>query len=416
VSIDFRGLKPRSDDPLAQVFTELQKKVAKFITSQQTDLIDSDNEDIYTDGQDMDSVIKYHSELSSQQLFSFDKKFFPPSDAVMVKGWWRSLDLGNEVKDRSSNNHTAQLYGDPTLVDGTIDLGIHTKGTKSIARRMNRPTSEFQNLEWMQIPDHADFRISSLTTGISIFTRVRFQGLDVNGNRDPTIFEKLDDSTPNNAYMLQAKSDGRLVFIVKKGGTTYAKETTAPTVASGAVYDIWAVFDIADNSIHIYVDGTERAVSNFAGTVNWQTTLTNHDLFVFRRGLGDDGGFVYGDFYDLKYYPEYVVSNLDVQYHFNNKWTITNIPFGHVMITNYWATFGTTPATPLCSFSESSFTTTSFNVCIGGGGGGGTTICSFSEPSFTTSFNVCVGGGGGGGGTTPGDAFDDIAFDEAAFD
>jgi hypothetical protein len=392
MSVDFRGLRPTSTDPLLALFVELQKSVLKKIRDDQVALLDSDNEDIFSDGQDMDTAIKYHSELGSQQRFTFDKKFYPAGDAQRIKLWLRARDLGNAVKDRSGQNHTAVLYGDPTLVDGTIDIGVHTFGVKSIARRMNRPTSDFENLEWMQVSDTADLRVTPLTVGISIFTRVRFQSLAQNGGRDPTLFEKIDDGTPNNAYMLQAKDDGRLVFVVKKGGVTYAKETTSPTVTAGTVYDIWAVFDIADNSIHIYVDGTERTVSNFAGSVNWQTTLTNFDLFVFRRGLGEDGGFVYGDFYDLKYYPEYVVSDLDVTRHYENKWTISNIAFGHVMITNYWATFtGVGPTLGLCSFSSVSFSPLSFNICVGSGGGGG-------PPPVA------------------GDGFDDAGFDTLGFD
>lgn len=392
MSSDFRGLVPATGDPMLQLVVTLMKRQAKFLTQQQLDLVDSDNEDIFTNGQDMETAIKYHSELSSQQKFTFDKKFYPAGDAGLIKLWLRARDLGNYVKDRSGQNHTASLYGDPTLVNGTIDLGVHTYGVKSIARRMNRPTSDFQNLEWMQVPDHADLRITPLTVGISIFIRVRFQSLAQQGGRDPTLFEKIDDSTPNNGYMLQAKADGRLVAVFKKGGVTYQWETATPTVTAGTVYDIWAVFDLADNSIHIYVDGVEKTLSLFTGTVNWQTTLTNHDLFVFRRGLGTDGGFVQGDFYDLKYYPEYVVSDLDVTRHYTNKWTISNIPFGQVMITNYWATFGAGGVVPgLCSFSETSFSPISFNVCVGSGGGGGT-------------------------GGTPGLAFDEGQFDSGQFD
>ena len=108
---------------------------------------------------------------------------------------------------------------------------------------------------------------------------------------------------------------------------------------------------------------------------------TNHDLFVFRRGLGEDGGFVQGDFYDLKYYPEYVVSDLDVGRHYENKWTISDIAFGHVMITNYWATFGGVIIPSLCSFSATSFSPLSFNICVGGGGGGISGI-GFDEGQF----------------------------------
>jgi hypothetical protein len=392
MSVDFRGLRPTSNDPLLALFVELQKSVLKKIREDQIALLDSDNEDIFSDGQDMDTAIKYHSELGSQQKFTFDKKFYPAGDAGRIKLWLRARDLGNVVKDRSGQNHNAALYGDPTLVDGTLDLGIHTHGVKSIARRMNRPTSDFQNLEWMQVPDHEDLRVSSLTVGFAWFMRVRFNSLAQQGGRDPTLFEKIDDSTPNNAYMLQAKSDGRLVFIVKKGGVTYAKETASPTVIAGAVYDIFAAFDLADNSFHIYVDGTERTLANFTGTVNWQATLTNHDLFIFRRGLGTDGGFCYADFYDIKLYSPYVVSDVDVTWHFENKWTISPIAFGHVMITNYWATFGA-------------------------GGGVIPGLCSFSETSFSPiSFNICVGSGGGGPPPTPGaDFYDDTYFDPLFF-
>jgi len=275
-------------------------------------------------------------------------------------------------------------------VDGTIDLGIHNYGVKSLARRMNRPTSDFVNLEWMQVPDTSDLQITGLAVGISIFARVRFNSLAQQDSRSPTIFEKIDDSTPNNAYMLQAKDDGRLVFIVKRAGVTYAKESATPTVLTGSVYDIWAVFDAADNSIHIYLDGIALSLQPFTGAINWQTTLTNHDLFVFRRGLGDTGGFVNGDFYDLKYYPEYVVTDQDVLHHYTNKWTISDIPFGQVMITNYWATFGAAVSGLVCSFSPVSFS--------------------------PTSFNICVGGGGGGPAPTPGDAFLDSDYDPMAFD
>ncbi len=368
MSTDFRGLRPRSDDPLLQVFVELQKKFAKFITSQQTELIDSDNEDIYTDGQDMDSAIKYHSELSSQQLFKFDTKYYPPGDAALIKLWLRARDLGNAVKDRSGQNHTANLYGDPTLVDGTLDLGIHTYGTKSIARRMNRPTSDFENLEWLDVPDHADIRSASLTVGISIFVRFRLHSLAQQNGRAPTIFQKIEDSVATDAYQLQAKSDGRLVFIFKNAGATIAKETATPTILTGSVYDVWAVFDEADDSVHVYVNGAELPLQNFTGTVNWQTNTTNYDLQIFRRGPDLEEGFVYGDFYDLKFYPEYVVSNLDVLHHYNNKWTISDIPFGHVMIANYWATYGSSVVVPgICSFSPISFSTSSFKTCIGGG-------------------------------------------------
>ena len=386
---------------MLQLVVALMKRQAKFLTQQQVDLVDSDNEDIFSDGQDMETAIKYHSELSSTHKFTFLKDYYPPfePDGNVVKMWLRGNNLGSTTQDYSGFNRFATIYGDPTLVDGTIDLGIFDGGAvKSIARRMNRPTSDYENLEWLQVPDSGGIQVTDQTIGTSIFVRFRIFSLADQEGRSPTIFQKIDDSTPNNGIMLQVKDDGRLVCIVKRGGTTTAKETAPSTITTTGTssslsyssfdpasfdpisfdtlaelppvitgtnipYDVFITYAAATPAINIYVNGENKTLSNFSGSVNWQTTLTNHDFFIFRRGLGDAGGFVYGDFYDLKYYRNRVITQQEVTNHYNNKWTISDIDFGHVMVTNYWATIwagGAAPGEP--SFTGTSFTPTSFTV------------------------------------------------------
>ena len=341
MSTDFRGLRPASNDPLLQLFTELQKRFAKFITGQQVDLIDSDNEDIYTDGQDIDTVIKYHSELSSTHLFNFLPGYFPPfePDGNVVKTWLRGTNTGNTVKDVSGFNHTATIYGDPTLVDGTTDLGTFTGAIKSIALRFNRHTSDFETEEHLSIPDHSDIQLSAISTGFSIFVRFRMKAIADQGGIAATIFEKIDDSTPSNGYMLQVLSDGRLLFIVKKGGVATAKYAAAGSIIIDTVYDVFVTFTVSGSVEHIYINGADKSLSSFVGTINWRDVPTNHDLFIFTRGQNSTPrGSVYGDFYDYKYYSQYIVSQTEVTRHYTNKWTISNIPFGQVMVTNHWAT------------------------------------------------------------------------------
>jgi len=363
-STDFRGLVPASDDPTQQAIVSLIKKLAKNTIANQIELIDSDNEDIYSNGQDMDTVIKYHSELSSTHSFDFSREYFPPfePDGDILRTWIRGTNTGNSTKDISTFNHTASIHGDPTLVDGTLDLGTFTGAIKSIAMRMNRPTSDFENLEYLSIDDHADIRIGSLATGFSIFVRVRLFSLADQNGRAPTIFEKTEDATPTNAYMLQAKSDGKLLFITKKGGTTTAKETAAGTVTTNTVYDIFLTFAVSGAVEHIYVNGVDKTLTTFAGSVNWQTSTTDYDLFLFRRGPDEEEGMVYGDLYDYKYYREKVVSQTEVTHHYTNKWTISDIGFGQVMITNHWSTAFTGGGLGGPSFTSGSFTTTSFEV------------------------------------------------------
>jgi hypothetical protein len=364
-STDFRGLVPASNDSTLQLIVALMKKLAKNTIANQIELIDSDNEDIYSNGQDMDTVIKYHSELSSTHRFDFLTEYFPPfePDGDIVKMWLRGNNTGNTTQDYSGFDRFATIYGDPTLVDGTIDLGIMVGGSvKSIARRMNRPTSDYENLEWMQVPDSGGIQVTDQTIGTSIFVRFRLFSLVNQGGKSPTIFEKIDDSTPNNGIMLQARDDGKLVFIIKRGGTTVAKETAAATVTTNTIYDVFVTFTVSGSVSHIYVNGVDKTLTTFGGSVNWQGTLTNHDFFIFRRGLGDDGGFVYGDFYDLKYYRNRVITQQEVTNHYTNKWTISDIAFGHVMITNYWATAFAGGGLGGPSFTSGSFTPLSFEV------------------------------------------------------
>ena len=148
-SFDFRGLKPSSNNPLAEAVVRLQQQVARSMVKDQVSFVDSDNEDLYTDGIDMESVIKYHSDLSPTHQFNFRTDYYPPEEPngstvkCMLKGW----NTGNEISDESGFGNSAEIWGDPTLVDGVLDLGIWngTNSIKSIAMRLNRPTSGLEN-------------------------------------------------------------------------------------------------------------------------------------------------------------------------------------------------------------------------------------------------------------------------------
>lgn len=391
MSTDFRGLVPASNDPLLQIFVALQKKFAKFITTQQVDLIDSDNEDIYSDGQDMDTVIKYHS-LNHEQLFSFDKKFYPTfePDGQYVTLYLKGRSMGNTLKDWSGFNNTAEIHGDPILVPSDFDPGTYTYGTKSTALRFNRTGGEFENNEWLQVPDAANLRVSSLSTGFSMFFRFQLYNIDNQNGRSRTLFQKIDDATPDNATMLQVKSDGRLVFIVIDGGVTTAKETGAALTPPFSVYDVFVTYTVSGSVLHIYVNGVDQTLNDFTGDINWQTSTTDYDLYIYQRGAGSDAGFANGDMFIIKRYQEMIVSQTQVTNHWNNKITISPHEYGTSMITNYWATFrGAIPPLPgLCSFSSISFSPESFNICDVGAPPA-TVDSSFEDDSFEDdSFEV----------------------------
>lgn len=284
-------------------------------------------------------MIKYHT-IQHQHRFDFTANYLPTfePDGSIVRLYLTGTALGNTIKDQSGFNNTATVYGDPTLVESTFDPGIHTNGTKSVAISFNRPSSNFTNQEYLQIADNIDTQITALATGFSIFIRFQTRDITDQNGLSRTLFEKIDDSTPNNGYMLQMKDTGKLVFVVKKGGVVTAKETGAGLITANSVYDVFVTFTISGSVMHVYINGTDRTLTSFAGAVNFQSTLTNHDLFIFQRGEGSDGGYVDGNLFTYKHYREKVVSSTEVTNHWNNKITISPTTFGHCMITDHWAT------------------------------------------------------------------------------
>ena len=378
---------PASGDPMLQLVVTLMKRQAKFLTQQQLDLIDSDAEDIFTNGQDMETALKYHT-IQHEQKFAYDKKFYPTfePDGHYLTLHLKGRSLGNTLRDWSGFNNTAEIHGDPTIVESAFDPGTYTYGTKSTAIRFNRTTSDFENEEYLQVPDAANIRISSLSTGFSMFFRFQLYNIEEQNGRARTIFQKIDDATPNNATMLQVKDDGRLVFVVKDGGVTTAKETGPALTPPFSVYDVFVTYTVSGSILHVYVNGIDQTLTNFAGSINWQDDTTNFDMYIFQRGAGSEAGFTNGDMFVVKRYQEMIVSQAQVTNHWNNSITISPHEYGTSMITNYWATFG--GASPLCSFSSTSFTSDSFTVC-GPGSPPVVAFQAFEDDSFESdSFEV----------------------------
>ena len=367
-SFDFRGLRVQGNDPQTQFIIELQKTLVKFLLNNQTEALESETEDIYSDAQDMETAIKWHSELSSQQQFTYLANYYPcfEPDGDKVTLYLKGRNVGGVLTDYSGFNNTVILDGDPTMVAGPagFDPGIHTHGTKATAIRFNRPTSPFQNEERIRIADATRISIAGQTTGHSIFVRFIAHSLADQNGRSPTIYAKIDDSTspnPNDGTMLELKSDGRLVLIIRDGGSTVvAKETAAGTIVVDQLYDVFVTYAVSGGVPHIYVNGTDKTLANFTGNINWQNELTDHQMWIFYRGAEESEGHVWGDFFTFKYYREMIVSQAQVTNHWNNKVTISPHAFGTTMHANYFATLLPGAGGVGASFTTTSFTSTSF--------------------------------------------------------
>jgi hypothetical protein len=346
----------------------MANKLTKFLTQNQVTSVVNDNEDIYSNCVDVESSIKFHT-FAGQHLFNFTTTSYPTfePDHDKVKVWIRARNTGTTIRDLSGYNNTAYLYGDPIMVDGLQDIGCNTNGTKSLAIRFNRTTSPYENQEYISIPDSANTQIDELVTGHSEFIRFKIYSLADQGGLSPTLFEKVDDSTPVNARMLQIRNNGALLYVVLDGGTAYAKLTPADTIIPNIFedidpYDVFTSYNASTHEIKIYLDGVSQTLTTFTGQINWQEDETLHDMSIFRRGYGSTGGYVYGDFYDYHNYMEKIVTQQEVTNHFTNKWTIWAVPFGQCMVVDHFATYAGSGGAGTASFTTNSFDTSSFST------------------------------------------------------
>jgi hypothetical protein len=354
MSFDIRSVRQISNDPLTKFTNQLAKKLSKFLNQNEVDKLEN-KEDVYSNGEDIDTVIRYPT-FNSQKYFDFTTQYEAPfePDLDKVKLWIKGTNLGNSLRDFSGFPRTVALKGDPVLVDGApFDWGIHTSGIKSIALRFNRPTSDLENQEYIRITDNSGISVNGITTGVSYFIRFRVFSLSTQGSFTRTLVVKYDDA--NNGVLIQVTSDGRLIFIIKRAGTEYRVRTAASIITTNTVYEVWCTYANSGNVQHIYVNNSDKSLTD-PGAPTWPTTTT--DMLVMTRSISN--GFVYGDFYDLTMYREKVVTAAQVGYHYTNKWSISDIAFGHVATTNYAATFPETPS--VTSFTSTSFTSTSFTT------------------------------------------------------
>jgi len=375
MSQDIRGLWSPSTDPQTRFMTAVANKLTKFLTANQVEAVENDNEDIYSNCVDVESAIKFHT-FNGQHLFQFNKIYYPTfePDYSKLTCWIRARNVGNSIIDLSGFNNTAYLVGDPLLVDGKEDIGCNINGTKSLAVRFNRPNSEFENFEYAYIRDAQNIQIDELTTGFSEVMPFKIYSIAQQANpgsgSNPiarTLWEKIDDSAPLNARMCQVKDNGRIVYIVLDGGTLHAKETASDIITPNLIGDInpnrlVTTYNASTGAIKIYLNGTDLTLTDYTGTVSWQHLKTYHDLYLFYKGYGANAGYVYGDFHEYRMYSEKILSQSEVTNLNTNKWTIWNVSFGQCMITDHWATYAGSGGSGTASFDNTSFDPISFTI------------------------------------------------------
>ncbi len=347
MSANLRDIREISNSPNDKFVSHLAKKISDFANAQQTQDLEN-KEDIYSSAQDVDSKLSFHNFVSNKQFTNIE--YFPPNepDGDKVRVFIKPRNMGDNVPDMSGEGNTGFIEGEPILVDGyPFDDGISTGGFKSLALRFNRPTSITRNEEGMYVYNAARNRASeALSSGISFFIRFRVFSLSQQGGADRRLFEKTDNNPVTDGVIVRVSSSGRIKVVFENSNVQYLQETTNAVISAddpdnpdpSKIYDLWVTFNKTGNAIKIYVNGVDQSLTS-STTVDYHSDLTDLNWAIFFRGEGSNDGFTYGDLYDFRVYREKIVSQTEVTRMYTNKWTISDIPFGQVMVADYYSAY-----------------------------------------------------------------------------
>jgi hypothetical protein len=287
--------------------------------------------------------------------------------------WIRARNMGTQVAEygyysgRTGESDNTELIGEPLLVDGApFYHGIYDEsvGVKSLALEFNRASIEAKgiDIECIRVANFYGIDINN-GTGISIFVRFSVRSLASHNGDEIRLFAKVDDDVPINAFQAILKSDGRIRWQTKRTGTERTWDTATGTIQTNKIYGVWFTWKESDQTMHVWVENetdqvspADKTLSSVSGN-NWMTDTTNHDLWIFTKGAGS-GGQVKGKLWDFKLYNGMVSSSTQIGNHWVNKLSISNMLFGHVMITNHWATH----SQYLLSYTSASYTSTSYTM------------------------------------------------------
>lgn len=182
-------------------------------------------------------------------------------------------------------------------------------------------------------------------TQFSEFFRIRVLDNAEDDNRNPTLLHKIEDDSITYGRLYSIDGSRLEIQIVDNGTTTSVHTNTGVMNVQDDdddPYDIWITYNHTGNAVVCNVNNSDKTLSSMSA-INWDSDPTDHNLSIGRRGSGtdedEDGGHAKIDLYDYKYYDNRLVNSTQMGYHWANKWSISNITFGHVLIGNYWATY-----------------------------------------------------------------------------
>lgn len=249
--------------------------------------------------------------------------------------------LGKEVTDYSGFGHHAKTYG-----VGRIHNGIDYGPVQSIEAIFDGRSC------YAEIDNHTEIRVSSITSGFTLFFRFLPFSLDLSGGYRQVVTCK-SDIADTDWWSFELYPDGALGFNLTKASDVYSIVTPSDTIEAVSYadlkptterYDVAVTFDLGEEDLRLFVNNTKYdTVSNTLDSDTqqpssnldnnwmvgrWADIVTPADGEKYaKRNLSK---LYHGVFQQLKFFQDLVATDDQVGYHYTNKLTISDIPFGQV--------------------------------------------------------------------------------------
>jgi hypothetical protein len=200
-------------------------------------------------------------------------------------------------------------------------------------------------------PDHADLRVQSNTTGLTISGWFYIVNAALLNGNFRIIYIKKDDSN-NHIIIFIDPTSNKIVFQLNKAGTTIKKEVASMFSLSTWFFGVW-VWDYATNTLTVYKDGSSQTVNNWSGTS--PTLPSDSGMHLCYNNLAPETAFANIGCYNFKFWKNKLLSAGEVTNENTNKFSISNVALAELPIVGFC-----TIATPPGSYTLTSYTTTSY--------------------------------------------------------
>lgn len=269
----------------------------------------------------------FHWQYTKQNTIKYKGPFEP--DGVNLKLWLRFNHIAREMKDSSFSNSNNPIFchGNPKLCAGPND-GV--RGGTIVTRINTGSTTDYFNAT---NPSEQLIGVAEQTTGFSIYYEFMLEGEPTQDNgEDPTLWFHVEDSNGDNGVMLKVGQNRELKFFVRDNATTRNFISANNKITSGIFHTVCLTYNPTGNVLGMKIDNQTQTDS-----ANETPTFPSghEDSVFFGIGSNTSAGKFTGRLMDARWYRNMIFTSDQMTNIWNNKRSISPIPYGELAVAGY---------------------------------------------------------------------------------